>query len=327
MKKTFVLFTVLFLSACSLNKNNSISLHTTKTWNIVEQKVKEKIDPHFQKYMKIVQSGNLTWCKLFTGSENLQCKYEILLNFDLIWKKTDCNVFSWTNFYTGCLDNFFYKNRQCENIKDTQNKKQCMDDRYFDKAIEDKTKYWCLYIKNKNAKKVCLEKIKDILTKKVDTNLPACKNVDILTQNCEKNDKDCQIKKLQFKFQTAISLKKKKNICEEIKKIDSKKYWTCMNNYYYMKALKYLDYKICENIKDKELKLSCINSAMMQQAIENADLKLCEKLWTKNDVGKCKDNVYLRIITRDSIKDKTICDKIQDFNLKKTCLDIVLKNF
>ncbi len=72
-------------------------------------------------------------------------------------------------------------------------------------------------------------------------------------------------------------MKKKREFCESIKD-NQNLYISCMDQYYYTKAIDRLDVKSCDNIIDKKLKQKCKEEVSVVCAMEYTDISKCKNL-------------------------------------------------
>jgi len=322
MKKfLYILLFLVFLSSCtnhSVEKKVNLEKKTKKN-------VTKKIDKEYQKYLNVVNSFNLTWCTMFTWDVNERCKFVIMSSLDKIRKESDCNVFK--KYKNECLENFYETNYLCDKLKDLHRKKNCFDSMYYTKAMDKKSDYWCLYIENNELKLECRKNIYKIKTAKKQNNKNgwSC-SLSVANKKCKENDKKCMVSKLLAQVSITPSLKEQKKICEKVKSLDKEKWNICLQNYFYKKAVEYLDVDSCDKISDMELKNRCKQDAMFQKAVEMTKLDLCDKLQDNKKKDECNDKVILRIITRDRIKDKKMCEKVRTNTYKTACYDLIIKN-
>jgi len=324
MKKILLIVFSILLSACSINNDvnkNQIISKKTNIWSTV--------NTWFQKYMKIVNSYNLTWCIEFAWKQQEECKLEILSSLSKLKNIDDCKIFSYDWILSQCKKIVYETNYMCNKLYSLQDKKRCFDDKYYKKALSTRNIYWCSYIINIDQNKLCkktLKKIKDDMTKQSQNENTNCSIWLPSNMICKKDDNLCKINQLQSKFSITPSLIKKKKICDTIFKLNFTKWTYCYNQYYMEKSLKNLDPNICNNIKDKNIKDQCIQSSVFQKAVEMTKLPLCKKIIDIKKQEECIDKIYMRIITRDNIKDKTICNNIKDWFYKTKCYDLIMWN-
>lgn len=327
MKKSYILLALLFLCSCSINKplNNVVNNFSTSN----NQQKEEKIDKEIIVYKDALNKLNLTWCNQLTWDLRYDCKYSILISLWKIQTLNDCNKFTWTNIFAQCKKYIYNKNYECKKLPSLTEQKVCLDNKYYDKAIKDLNPYWCLYIENLDKKKNCelniKKKKKTIKLSNSQKSNSSC-TLKTANMNCQKDDIACNINKLLAEFSITPSFKEKENICKKLDTLDKIKSNYCWEQYYYQKALNNLDTSLCSAIEDNNLKNRCEQETLYQKAVEMTQLDLCKKLKDINKQKECNDKVILRIITRDHIKDKSVCDKINLQEYKVKCYDIIIKN-
>lgn len=286
----------------------------------------DKISLEYKNYLKIVQNYNLTWCNNYTWFKNETCKLTILSSLDKLNNINDCSTYKYPKIINECKKIVYNKNFLCKKLDNIEEKKKCLDNKYYNKALKEKKQYWCLYIENQWNKERCLQDLKKIKSLKNNTNTNLFCWISLLDKKCEDTDKKCLITQLFQKFNVIPSLKDKLKICEKIAKLDKNKSIECFDMYYKLKALMYMDEKICWNIYDKNIKYSCKQETIYKKAVENIKTNLCKKLDKTDKINQCLDEVIIRDITKRWLKDESLCKKMHTNEYKKNCYQVIIKN-
>jgi len=322
MRKVFYflfLFLISFILGCT-NKNYVVkSSFSNKSWT------RDSLWSWFVSYELAIKNLDLTGCNNLTWIYKDSCIFSIKVSLWQIKNINDCKKFSTLDITKNCEDYIYRKNYQCNKLPVLKEKKVCFDNKYYNKAITDLNLYWCLYIENDAKKKACIKNVNKLVKwkKKPFSTDSVCWN-SILLKECK--TAKCKAKQLFSLFLSEPSFREKEKICKKIRKIDKSMGIKCFDNFYFQKALYLMDVSLCEKVSDVNIRKQCNEETILQTALENTDIKMCKLI--KNQIKKqeCIDRVYLRIISRDSIKDVNICKNITSSLYKKKCYDLILKN-
>lgn len=336
--KLLILSTILLVWWCANTVLNEESNFDNK--NNLESKIESKKESKskdttsmltwdYKLLHNAVDDYNLSWCSLIENKvlkEN--CIFDIKSNLWKIENIDDCNAF--TAKKDDCLDYVNMENLNCDDIINKEDKKLCEDQFYYNKAVEENSKYYCLYIKNEEAIEHCNLRLENENKNFYWTwwkNTWSCsEDVNILMKECEEYDTDCKIQKLKVKFTSQPSLKWKEQVCKSIWKIDENEYDICMDEFYYIKSLQLMEPWVCENITGTNKQDMCYKDAYFKKATENIMPEVCNNVKDPEKQIDCKDRVLLRRISRDNIDDMGVCENIKLNHYKQQCYSIILEN-
>ncbi len=188
----------------------------------------------------------------------------------------------------------------CDALTNTGITLLCRDAIRSDRAVTTRNKILCEKITDTERKSYCKEQIDEL----------------ILQANAEEN---------------TIT----KDLCNKL--WDEQK-WTCLSEVQqidetniYKEATEKNDEKLCNTIKNIDLRTTCIETISLKLATEKNNISFCEKInneekkaYCKNQVSKTDDiNTYTSAIETNNL---TLCEKINIITLKNKCNDTIIIN-
>ncbi len=315
-----------------INNNNFTGNYKKNdyTWVVVDNYENFTWDIYY--YKKAIYSGNIDYCKNIKNKDfSDECTYNYLINNPKILTLTGCRKYlTGSDYYTNCLDEFYLNIMNCSKIVDKKIRSKCQDYKKKNEIIsKEKDRYYCNFIKNEDIKNSCrkqLQKVKNETHDKKECSWSI--DIDI----CDKytwNDykhKLCLISSYKKIYDSKQMFSEKKEVCKKIEKLDFEEWKRCYDNIYWDKAIEFIDYTICNKIYDEELKSKCMEQAKKKYAEMYLKYELCSELKDKENIKSCQDNVLLSEVEKKNIKDKKVCDKMNNRLHREQCRKSVSNN-
>jgi hypothetical protein len=250
-------------------------------------------------------------------------------------KLSDCDKITWSEeIKKQCQDNLNYAaslksndKDQCSKLNDKTLKTQCYDKIYMTTAVDSKDPSVCEKISVASLKQMCLDQVQMILSRYADS-VDDCSVIssESLRKQCENNfymqssAKTRNITGCSSITDPELQAQCKKTVTTNIQVVEQSK--KAAENAVVAKTLREI-LSLCDDLTGNK-STTCKDAIYPQLAFDEKNLTYCTKISDPEKVTECqkdqgdKINAYY---LRQSLasNDKTICNQIQDSELKQLC--------